>query len=539
MSVIYSSEARKYILSGISQMARAVAVTLGPRGRNVCLQKNFGDPLLTKDGVSVAKEIELPNRWENMGAGLLRDVASRTSDNAGDGTTTAIVIAHYLCVEGVKLVEAKIPPVSLKRGIEKAVSCVLDCIDAQSKPIKTQKDIAQIATISSNGDTRIGNIIAEAVAKVGKDGVINIEEGKGLDIKLTTVDGMKIDRGWAHAELCFDPERQESILDNPIVFVCADPVNALSPMISFLDAAVKTNRPLLVIAPDFGGEALPTFIKNTQSGNLKSVCVKAPSFGEKQRPILDDIAILTGATLVARDVGILLDSISLEMMGAARRVRVTSKETVISDGAGSQEAVDRRVLALRSEMERSGSDYDADKLKERISKLLGGICTIEVGGHTELQVKEVKARLEDALYATKASLDEGIVTGGGLAYLRAAEAVRALLRAGDEVIPTDANELLGFRLVLDACAEPMKQLVRNTGASGTAWVDRVLAVDDTNVGIDITQMKLVDLFEAGIVDPAKVVRNAVANAASVAGTLLMTEAVIRKNVPKKPADSKA
>lgn len=526
MPVIYGTKARKQLLLGIEQLSKAVAVTLGPRGRNVCMQKAFGDPLLTKDGVSVAKEIEVSDRWQNMGVRLLRDVASKTSDEAGDGTTTAIVMAGYLCLEGVKFVEAGIAPIELQRGMHKAAGLLVECVsEVLAVPVSTQADIEHIATVSANGDSRLGKIVAEAVAKVGKDGVIDVEEGKGLDILLKTTDGMRIDRGWVSSEFCLDSERQESCLENPYVFVSADNVMALHPMIAMLDELVKTKRPLFVIAPDFGGEALPTFIQNIRRGNLKTVCVKSPAFGMQQEPFLQDVAIYTGAQLFWSKLGMTLDSLTLDMLGSARSIKVNSKDTLIVDGGGLQENIDSRVASIRAEIERTGSDYDADKLKARMSRLLGGICTIEVGGHTELQVKELKARLEDALYATKSGLDEGIVVGGGLAYLRAAELVKGLGEA-----PANESERVGFDLVLRSCQEPFKQLIRNTGASGTAWVDRILATGSNEIGVDIRTMGFVDMFVEGIVDPAKVVKSVIANAVSVAATLLMTEAMLGKTV---------
>lgn len=520
MPIIYRSEARKQLLCGIEQLAKAVAVTLGPAGHNVCLQKTFGDPLVTKDGVSVAKEIEVSDRWHNMGVRLLRDTASKTSDDAGDGTTTAIVMAAYLCFEGNKLVEAGIPPVELQRGMQAAASRVVDCINNLSVAVSSQADVEHIATISANGDSKIGKIVAEAVAKVGKDGVVDVEEGKGLDIVLRTTDGMQIDRGWAHPELCLSPERQESVLENPLVFVSSDNVMALRPMIGLLDEIVKTNRPLFILAPDFGGEALPTFVQNIQRGNLKTVCVKSPAFGVHQEAFLHDVAVYTGSCLISSKAGMTLDSLKLDMLGSARRIVVTAKDALIVDGGGSQEDIDRRILSIRAEIARTGSEYDADRLKARMSRLLGGICTIEVGGPTEVQVKELKARLEDALYATKSGLDEGIVAGGGVAYLRAAELVKGL----QEVQNTE-GERVGYQLVLRACQEPFKQLVRNAGASGTAWVDRVLSADGDCTGLDMRTMQLVDMFDAGIIDPAKVAKAVVSNAVSVASTLLMIEAM--------------
>jgi chaperonin GroEL len=526
----HGTDARKHLLSGVVQLADAVAVTLGPRGRNVCIEKAFGDPLITKDGVSVAKEIELEDPWENLGALLVREVASKTSDDAGDGTTTATVLARKLCVDGMKLVEAGMAPVALKRGMDKAAECVIDEIIGMSIPIKSQTDIENLATISANGDREVGRVVAEAVAKVGKDGVVNIEDGKGTVTVLETRDGMQLDRGWFHPEFCADEGSQETVLENPHILIVNNPLTAVRPIVNLLNSIVESQRPLLVIAHDFSGEALPLFLQNHKRGVLKAILVKCPGHGQKQKDIAGDIAALVGAELVSPELGIALDSVTIDMLGSARIVKVTAKETVIVDGGGDQEDVDERLTMIRGELERCGSEYDADGLRTRLGKMLGGICVIKVGAHSEVAVKELKARMEDALYATKASLDEGVVPGGGISYLRAADHVREAL---GEIDPSDplmnsVEEMAGFRLVLQACEEPLRLIITNAYEPGDVWIDRVRQAEGDLVGVDATEMVLKNMIEAGILDATKVARSVVANAVSVASTLLTSEAIIRK-----------
>jgi chaperonin GroEL len=545
MTIRHGTEARKGILAGVNILADAVAVTLGPKGRNVCMEKPFGGPLITKDGVSVAKEIELADPHENVGARLIREAASKTSDDAGDGTTTATVLARCLCVEGMKLIEAELPPVALKRGMDKAAAWIVDRLIAISMPVKSQQDIENIATISANGDKEIGKLVADAVAKVGKDGVVNIEDGRGTSTVMEATDGMLFDRGWFHPEFCLDPERQESVMESPMILVMEQPLTACRPMTNLLNAVVEAQRTLLIIAPDFGGEALPLFVQNRKAGILTTVLVKAPGFGLKQKAMLQDIAALVGATLVSTDVGIALGDVTPDMLGTARNVRVTGKETVIVDGGGTQEAIDERVKMIRGEMKQTGSEYELDGLRERLGKLIGGVCVIKVGAHSELAVKELKARMEDALFATKASIDEGIVPGGGAAYLHAALWTEGLWKASKEsgLIDDDAPpmpvgdiEEAGFRLVLRACEAPLLCIVNNAGGNGHLCVARVKEAEEASMGVDAMDMTVKDLFEAGILDPLKVARSAVANAVSVAGTLLTTEAIILKGRPIKPGD---
>jgi chaperonin GroEL len=544
MTIKYGSDARKRLLVGVNTLADAVSVTLGPRGRNVCLEKKFGNPLITKDGVSVAKEIELEDPWENMGCMLVREVASKTSDDAGDGTTTATVIARELCVAGMKLVEAGIAPVALKRGMDKAAAWVVEEIYSVSLPIKSQMDIENIATISANGDREIGKIIAEAVAKVGKDGVVNIEDGKGTTTTMEATDGMQIDRGWFNPIFCLDLEHQESLLENPLIFVLEQPLTACRPMLNLLNAVVETQRPMVIIAPDFGGEAVPLFAQNLQRNVLKVVLIKAPGFGIQQEAVLLDIATLTGATLVTPKTGLALGEVTLEHLGSARLVRLTASTTTIVDGGGTQEAINERLKMIRGEISKTGSEYDTDKLRERLGKLLGGVCVIKVGAHSEMAVKELKARMEDALYATQASIDEGIVPGGGAAYMRASWRVGGVYQAvlsGDledlpGPMPEGPEETAGFKLVLRACEAPFKQILRNAGANGDVWLERLEAMTDADdgVGVDALDLTIKNLLEVGIVDPTKVARCAVVNAVSAVGTILTTEAVIHKDKPGLP-----
>jgi len=541
MPIKYGSDARKHLLSGINQLADAVSVTLGPRGRNVGLEKAFGSPLVTKDGVSVAKEINLFDPWEDLGVRLIREVASKTSEDAGDGTTTATVLARALAVDGMRLVEAGLAPVQLKRGMDMAVALIEEQIIGMSIPIKTEADIENVATISANGDRAIAKIIANAVAKVGKDGVVNIEEGKTLETIMEATDGMQFDRGWINSSFCLNAERQESVLENPYVLVTDHHVSAVRQMLPLLEWLVKEKRPLLIVAPDFSGESIPLFYGNLTAGNLITQLVKSPGFGSNQRDILEDIAILTGATLISKDMGMSLnDQITGELLGSARQVRVTSKNTTIVDGGGKPEALEGRLRQLRQTAERTGSEYDKDKLKERLGKLLGGICVIRVGAASELAMKELKARMEDALFATKASIDEGVVPGGGTVYLRAAQRVQELLEARTEGdtslegyrLPESEEEKAGFALVLRACDEPLRQIVENAGRVGDVFVEKVRDLEDDLLGIDATDLTIKNMFEAGIVDPTKVARSAITNAVSIIGTLLTTEAIVRKPGPK-------
>jgi len=537
MPIENGSKARAKLLAGVNKLAKTVAVTLGPRGRNVALAKTFGDPVVTKDGVSVAKEIELADPWENMGALLVREVASKTSDDAGDGTTTATVLAQFMFSEGMKYITAGVAPISLKRGMDKAVAWVVDQVIALSIPVKSQEDVENIATISANGDRDLGKIVAEAVAKVGKDGVVNIEEGRGIETTLDAVDGMQFDQGFVSPVFINDPGSMSAVYDNPAIMVTDYVVSACRPILPMLEKLVEDDVPLVIIAPNFEGEALPLFAQNLGQGKLKSLLIKAPGFGERQKEYLQDIAILTGATLISKDQGMTFDEVfhgdnPTGCLGTTGRIRSTSKMTTIVDGGGEPEEIEARINQIRSQMERTASEYDMDKLRERLGKLLGGVCVIKVGASTEVAMKELKARMEDALYATKASLDEGIVPGGGLTLIRAAQRVQVLiedptLREEDDSPPPSDDEIIGFNLVLKACEIPLKQIVINAGESGSVWVQKVKEADEFD-GVDATDMTIKNLLDAGVIDPTKVVRCALVNAVSIVSTMLTTETLIRK-----------
>jgi len=528
MAVQYGLQARRNLLRGVNKLADAVMVTLGPKGRNVCLEKNFGSPFITKDGVSVAKEIELEDPWENMGSRIIREAASKTSEDVGDGTTTSVVLARFIAVEGMKRIEAGFSPVQFKRGMEKAVNLLCEIISNAAIPVKDQQSIENVATISANGDRAIAKIIAEAVAKVGRDGVVNIEEGRTTETVIETTDGMKLDRGWISSGFCFDSEKQESVLENPYVLVTDHAMTNVRILLPILDEIMKMGGSLLILAPDFQGEVIPTFYVNREK--LRTQLIKAPAFGLTQTNILEDVAVLTGATFISKVMGMGLDGLKLESLGKLGSAKITAKETILVDGAGSQDAIDARVTQIRGEIEASGSEYDKDKLRDRMSKLLGGVCVIKVGAVSELAMKETKSRMEDALYATKASIEDGIVEGGGFAYLAAVETLRNNM--GDitaELLPETMDEKAGFDTVLLACDEPLRQIVENAGFVGDLYVEKA---KENGMGFDVTDMVMKDLLEAGIVDPTKVVCSALINAVSIAGILLTTEASIHKD--KKP-----
>lgn len=518
----YGFDARRRLLSGINQLADAVVVTMGPRGRNVCLEKTFGAPTITKDGVSVAKEIELEDAAENLGARLIREAASKTSDDAGDGTTTATLLARYLVVEGSRHVEAEFSPVRFKAGMDAAVADLIEILQSMAIPIKTQADIERVATLSANGDAKIGGLIADAVAKVGKDGVVNIEEGRGLDIVVETADGMKLESGWINSWFCLDESEQESRLKNVRVLVTDQRVDFTQALVTILESLARESTGLLIVAPEFTGKAIAAFYKNLP--HLKTQLVKAPGHGAAQTEILEDIAALTGATFISSAMGQSFDSLTIEHLGEVGSLRVTSKETVLVDGAGSEGRVDDRIARIKGEMEKTGSEYDRDKLRTRLSRLLGGICVIRVGAASELAMKEVKARMEDALSATKASIDEGIVAGGGLALLRAAQAIGEIEDHQSEGAVHE-DEHAGYDLVLRATREPLRQIVANAGHNGDLVVAQVLDADEP-VGFDASDLKLKPLLDSGVVDPVKVVCSALQNAVSVAGTILTTEALL-------------
>lgn len=534
MPITFGTDARKKLLAGINKLADTVALTLGPKGRNVCLQKPFGSPLVTKDGVSVAKEIELPDPEENIGAKLVQEVASKTSDDAGDGTTTATVLARHLFKEGLRIVEAGAAPVAVKRGMDKACVQVTAHVIGLSLPVKGQDDVENVATVSANGDRDLGKVVAQAVAKVGRDGVVNIEEGRGMETEVEAIDGMQFDRGFMRPE--FSDDGVEAILDEPFILVTDHKISACRPLLPLLESVMAAEKVLIIIAPDFDGEAIPLFIQNLQRKTLRVMPIKAPGFGDRQKQYLEDIAILTGAEMIDSGKGMTFDSCfnnpeddqdPLEFLGGASRVKVTARETTIMGGDGSDEAVEFRIEQIRAEISRSASEYDRDRLQERMGKLQGGVCLIRVGAPTEVAMKELKARMEDALYATRASIDEGVVAGGGTTLLRAAQRVK-----GDGDFPEDSDQLIGFKLVLDACEAPLRQIVKNAGESPDVWADRVVHAEDDFTGVDARAMVMTNLLEAGVLDPTKVVRCALQNAVSIAGTMLTTEAIIRK--PEAP-----
>lgn len=546
MPIKFGTDARKQLLSGVNKLADAVAVTLGPRGRNVAMEKTFGDPLITKDGVSVAKEIELSDGWENMGALLVREVASKTGEDAGDGTTTATVLAREIFSSGMKLVEAGAAPVYLKRGMDAAVSDIVEAVIGMSLPVKGQTDIENVATISANGDRDVGRLIAEAVAKVGRDGVVNIEEGRGMTSEVEAVDGMQFDRGWVRPE--FSENGVDITYENPLILVTDFKISACRPILPFLEAVIAAQRPLVIIAQDFEGEALPLFIQNSRAGHLKSCLVKAPGFGARQADVLEDIAIAVGATFISQSKGMTFDGCfnpdnhegetdynPLSYAGTAGHVKITARDTTIIDGGGAEEDVDARVERIRTEIANTASEFDADKLRERLGKLQGGVCVIKVGASTEVEMKELKARMEDALYATRASIDEGVVAGGGTALLRASKKVQGNVRA----FPEGDDFRAGYKLVLQSCSAPLRQILRNAGTGSAIWIDRVLQSTDDLVGVDATDQTLKNMVEAGILDPVKVVRSTISNAASVAGIMLTTEALIRKPSSPKPTEAMA
>lgn len=543
MAVRQGAEIKKSLLLGVNKLADAVVVTLGPKGRNVCIDKAFGAPLITKDGVSVAKEIELHDPWENLGARLVREVSSKTSDDAGDGTTTATVLARAMFVEGMRLIGAGYAPINIKRGMDKAYLFLEEAIFNQSFPIRTQADVEGVATVSANGDETIGKIVAEAVAKVGKDGVVNIEEGKTMAITVEATDGMRIERGWISPAFMMDPETYSSTLEDAYVFVTDITISAIRPFVETLGKIVETGRPILWIAPDFDGEALAALCQNFGAKSLISQLVKAPGFGIQQSEVLKDIAVLTGANFISKDMGMNFSALQLEDFGRARTVRITDRHTTIVDGGGTQEAVDARIDQIKAEIGRTGSEFDREKLQDRLGKLLGGVCSIKVGAHSELELKEIKARMEDALYATRAAIDHGLVPGGGICLARAAwmaqdrrvELTNAVVAEDEEPeelqahLPVGLEEEAGFKLVLEACEAPFEAILKNAGVKNPArFLDQVRASEDEFMGVDARTLELVNLKEAGVLDPTKVVRSTISNAVSLTGTLLTTEVALRK-----------
>jgi chaperonin GroEL len=514
--IVYGDASRQGILRGVNSLADVVKVTLGPRGRNVILEKKFGSPTITKDGVTVAKEIELKDALENMGAQMVKEVASRTSDVAGDGTTTATVLAQAIYREGAKNVTAGASPMALKRGIEKAVEAITTELQSMSKPV-TGSMIAQVGTISANHDETIGRIIAEAMEKVGEDGVITVEEAKSMDTSLDVVEGMQFDRGYLSPYFVTDPERMEVVLENPVILIHEKRISAMKDLLPLLELVARASRPLLIIAEDIEGEALATIVVNKLRGTLQVAAVKAPGYGDRRKAMLEDLAVLTGGKAVTEDLGVKLESMKLEDLGQARKVTVDKDNTTIVAGAGSAASIAGRVKQLRTQIEDTTSDYDREKLQERLAKLVGGVAIIKVGAVTETELKEKKARVEDAMHATKAAVEEGIVPGGGVALLRASKALENLEVVGDEQI--------GVKIVARAIEEPMRWIAANAGHEGSIVLQRVREMKGAE-GFNAQAERYEDLVAAGVIDPAKVVRSALQNAASIASLLLTTEAVI-------------
>jgi chaperonin GroEL len=522
----YSQKAREAILRGVDTLADAVKVTLGPRGRNVILEKSFGSPTITKDGVTVAKEIELEDKFENMGAQMVKEVASKTSDVAGDGTTTATVLAQAIYKEGSKLVAAGVNPMAIKRGIEKAVEAVVEELKKLSKPTKDQEEIAQVGTISANNDTTIGNIIAEAMNKVGKEGVITVEEAKSMETTLEIVEGMQFDRGYTSPYFVTDPEKMTVNLSNPYILLNEKKVSGMKDLIPILEQIARMGKPLLIIAEDVEGEALATLVVNKLRGTLQVCAVKAPGFGDRRKAMLEDVAILTGGKVISEDLGLKLENVTLNDLGTAKTVTIDKDNTTIVDGGGSRKDLEGRVKQIRAQIDETTSDYDREKLQERLAKLVGGVAVIHVGAATETEMKEKKARVEDALNATRAAVEEGIVPGGGVALLRAAK--------GLEKIKLEGEEQSGVTLVHRALEEPIRQIANNAGAEGSVVVEKVKD-QKAGFGFNAENGKYEDLMKAGIIDPTKVTRFALQNAASVAALLLTTEAMIAEK-PKDKED---
>jgi chaperonin GroEL len=524
--IIYSEASRQAILRGVNQLADAVKVTLGPKGRNVVLEKKFGGPTITKDGVTVAKEIELKDPLENMGAQMVREVASKTSDVAGDGTTTATILAQAIYREGVKSVAAGANPMALKRGIEKAVELATAEVKKLSKPVSGDM-IAQVGTISANSDATIGNIIAEAMKKVGKDGVITVEESKTMVTELDTVDGMQFDRGYLSPYFVTDADRMEAVIEDPYILIHEKKISNMKDLLPLLEQIARAGKPLLIIAEEVEGEALATLVVNKLRGTLNACAVKAPGFGDRRKAMLEDIAILTGGKSIMEETGIKLEGVRLEDMGRAKRVTVDKDNTTIVDGGGQQKAIEGRIKQLRSQIEETTSDYDREKLQERLAKLAGGVAVIKVGAATETEMKEKKARVEDALHATRAAVEEGIVPGGGVALLRASKALGSLKAIGDEQI--------GVNIVKRACEEPLRQIVANSGTEGAIVVEKIRENSNPNYGFNAQTDSYEDLVSNGVIDPTKVTRSALQNAASIASLMLTTEAMIAEIPEKKPA----
>ena len=521
--IAFDQEAREALRRGIHKLAKAVKVTLGPKGRNVIIQKSFGSPLVTKDGVTVAKEIDLEDKYENMGARMVREVASKTSDVAGDGTTTATVMAEAIFNEGLKAVVAGVNPMMMKRGIEKAVEEIIERLKENSKPVKLKKDLQNVATVASNDDNEIGTIIAEAFDKVGKDGVITVEEGKALQTTHEFVEGMQFDRGYLSPYFVTDQQKMECELDDPYILIYEKKISSNKDLVPLLEKVLSTNKPILIIAEEVEGEALATLVINRLRGTFKCSAVKAPGYGDRRKAMLEDIAKLTGGQAIFEDLGIQLEAVELKQLGRAKKVKIDKDNTIIIEGAGKKDEIKARVASIQSELEKSTSDYDKEKLSERIAKLSGGVAKINVGAATESEMKEKKARVEDAMHATRAAAQEGILPGGGVALLRAADGLKGKGLSYDE--------LIGYNIVVRACRAPIQQISNNAGMDGAVVMNKVLDNKDFNYGYDARSDRYVDMVKEGIIDPTKVVRSALQNGASVS-TLLLTSDALVADMPK-------
>ena len=526
--VKFHGDARERMLRGVDTLANAVRVTLGPKGRNVVLDKSFGAPRITKDGVTVAKEIELADKFENMGAQMVREVASKTSDQAGDGTTTATILAQAIVREGAKAVAAGMNPMDLKRGVDLAVAAVVEDIKKRSKKISTSEEIAQVGTISANGEREVGEMIAQAMQKVGNEGVITVEEAKSLATELDVVEGMQFDRGYLSPYFVTNAEKMIAELENPYILIFEKKLSGLQAMLPVLEAVVQSGRPLLIVAEDVEGEALATLVVNKLRGGLKVAAVKAPGFGDRRKAMLEDIAILTSGQVISEDLGIKLENVTLDMLGQAKRVRVEKENTTVIDGGGAKDDIQGRCTQIRQQIEETTSDYDREKLQERLAKLAGGVAVIRVGGSTEIEVKERKDRVDDAMHATRAAVEEGVVAGGGAALLYAARALESLN-------PANNDQRVGIDIVKKALLYPARQIAENSGTDGSIVVGKLLDSKDANYGYDAQKGEFTDMVRAGIIDPTKVVRHALQDAASVAGLLITTEAMVaEKPEPKAP-----
>ncbi|MDE0703735.1 MAG: chaperonin GroEL [Rhodospirillaceae bacterium] len=524
--VKFSTDARTRMLHGVDILADAVRVTLGPKGRNVVLDKAFGAPRITKDGVTVAKEIELEDKFENMGAQMVREVASKTNDEAGDGTTTATLLAHSIVREGAKAVAAGLNPMDLKRGIDMAVSAIVDDLRKRSRTIESNDEIAQVGTISANGDQDVGDMIAKAMETVGNEGVITVEEAKSLETELEVVEGMQFDRGYLSPYFVTDAEKMKVSLDDPYILIHEKKLSNLQSMLPVLEAVVQSGKPLLIIAEDVEGEALATLVVNKLRGGLKVAAVKAPGFGDRRKAMLEDIAILTNGQVISEDVGIKLESVTLDMLGTAKKVEITKEETTIVDGAGEKEQIEGRCGQIRQQAEETTSDYDREKLQERLAKLAGGVAVIRVGGATEVEVKEKKDRVDDAMHATRAAVEEGIVAGGGVALINSMSALDALNVEDDD-------QRVGVNIVRKAIQSPVRQIAENSGEDGSVIAGKIMEHEEANWGFNAQTGQFEDLVKAGIIDPTKVVRAALQDAASVAGLLVTTEAMVAEKPEKK------